>query len=164
VVRGGVLAAFCALLTGVGHVAGGGAVPELTALVVLVPLLAAVFVSLADRCRGPVGTILTLGAGQFVLHQLMQLLHAPHGSASSGTSMIGMHAVVTLVTAVALLHADAAVAALAGALSTVLPRPLTPPPARRSLPTLAVAGSDLPARIARQIFVAHARRGPPVGC
>jgi hypothetical protein len=163
VVRGGVLAVLSALLTGVGHVAGGGSVPDLTGLVVLVPLLAAVFVSLADRCRGPVGTIATLGAGQFVLHQLMQMLHASHAS-QGGTSMIGMHAVVTLVTAAALLHADAAIEALVGALCKVVPRRLTPPPARRPLPTLAVAASDLPARIARQVFVAHARRGPPVGC
>lgn len=161
--RGGALALLSALLTGVGHVAGGGAVPDLTGLVVLAPLLAAVFVALADRCRGPVGTVATLAAGQFVLHHLMQVLHSPH-EASDGPSMIGMHAVVTLVTAVALQHADAAIAALGKALCMVVRRRLAPPPADRPLPTLAIPGPELPARIARLCSLAHARRGPPVGC
>ena len=68
-VRGAVLAALITLLTATGHVVGGGTVVSLSPLAVLVPLLATVLVALAERCRGIVATLLTLGAGQLALHR-----------------------------------------------------------------------------------------------
>jgi hypothetical protein len=164
--RGAVLACLSALLTGVGHVAGGGTVGDLGLLVVLLPLLAVVFVSLAERSRTPLGTVASLGAGQAALHCLMVLLHAPADAGPSllgGPSMLVMHAIVTLVSAVGLRHADHASAALAAALRRVVPRRLAPFPVERPLVTFAVPGPELSARIARVLAVAHARRGPPVG-
>ena len=78
--RGSVLAALVTLLTVAGHVAGGGTVAGLSPLAVLVPLLALVLVTLAERCRGPVATVALLGAGQLGLHLLLQVL-SPHGHA-----------------------------------------------------------------------------------
>jgi hypothetical protein len=167
VMRGVALAAFSGLLTGVGHVLGGGTVGDLGLLAVLVPLLAGVFVSLAERSRGPLGTMAVLGTGQVALHYLMVLLHpAQDGGPATlgGWSMLLMHAVVTVVSAIGLRHADAAVIAVRRALRRVLPRRPEPLPADRPLPTLAVPGPGLPARLARVLLVAHARRGPPVGC
>jgi hypothetical protein len=172
-VRGIALAAFSGLLTAVGHLAGGGTLGDLGLLVVLLPLLAGLFVSLAERSRGPLGTVAVLGAGQVVLHYLMVLLHpAQDGGALTGSgggmvggpSMLLMHAAVTLISAVGLRHADAAVVAMARALRRILPRRVAPLPADRPLPALAVPGPGLPARLARVLLSAHARRGPPVGC
>ena len=199
-IRGIVLAALSGLLTAVGHLAGGGTFGDLGLLVVLLPLLAGLFVSLAERSRGPLGTVAVLGAGQLVLHYLMVLLHPAQDvegllagpsisiegslagpsisvegslagpSVSSapgmpgGPSMLLMHAAVTLISAVGLRHADAAVVAMARALRRILPRRVAPVPADRPLPALAVPGPGLPARLARVLLSAHARRGPPVGC
>ncbi|MFC4944863.1 hypothetical protein [Pseudonocardia sp. GCM10023141] len=166
--RGAALAALSALLTAVGHVAGGGTLPDLAVLVVLLPMLAAVFVSVAQRCRSTISMIATLGAGQLALHEFMTLLHPAHagaaGSVPSGATMLGMHAAVTLAVAVALQHADRATAAVGAAVRRLVPRRLAPLPADRPLHTLVEPGPGLVARIARVLSVADARRGPPVGC
>jgi hypothetical protein len=167
--RGAALAVLSTLLTAVGHVAGGGAVPDLAVLVVLFPLLAAVFVTVAERCRSLARVVTTLAAGQLTLHLLMDLLHPAHDLAepamvAPGPEMLGMHAAVILVLAVVLRHADAAAVGLVAALRRVLPRRLTPLPADRPLPTRAVPGPAVSARLARALAVAHVRRGPPVGC
>jgi len=165
--RGTATAVLSALLTAVGHVAGGGSVPDLAVLLVLLPLLATVFVSAAGACRGAFGTVATLAAGQFVLHELMVLLHPPHpgNAAMLGTAaMLGMHAAVTLVTAAALRHADLAVSALSWALARVLPRRLSPFPALRPLRSGVVTCSDVPARYTLALATSVLRRGPPVRC
>lgn len=166
--RGAALAALSALLTAVGHVAGGGALPDLAVLVVLLPLLAGVFVTLATWSRSGLGMIATLGAGQLTLHQLMALLqpahHAMDPAVPTGPGMLAMHVAGTLVTALALRHADHAMVALGAALRRVVPRRLHPPPATRPLPTRAAPGPAVSLRLARALAVAHIRRGPPVRC
>lgn len=169
--RGTIMAGLCTLLTAVGHAAGGGTLPELALLVVLFPLLAVVLVSVAERSAGAVGTLVRLGTGQLVLHYLMVLLH-PAASASAagadpsaalvGWRMLAAHTVVTLVTAVAVRHADTALAAVSAVLRRVLPRRLAPPPVHCPMPTLAVPGPAIPARLARALAIAYSRRGPPV--
>lgn len=158
--RGAVLAGLSALLAAVGHAAGGGTLPDLAVLVPVLPLLAWTFTGTASRCRGLAGTTGVLAVGQFVLHHAIELLHPSH----PGSSMLAMHAVATVVTALALRHADRGAAALTAALRRVLPRRTAPPPADRPLPTLAVPGPALPARLARAFAVADALRGPPVAC
>jgi hypothetical protein len=165
--RAAVLAGLSALVTAVGHTAGGGSVPDLAVLVVLLPLLAGLFTTVAGRCRGAVGTVAALGAGQLALHHLMELLHPMHQAADAGLAgwrMFAMHAAATAVIAVALGHADRAVAGLAAALRRVVRRRLSPLPAHRPLPVFAVTDLAVPARLARALAVAHVRRGPPVGC
>ncbi|GAA5126726.1 hypothetical protein GCM10023320_43020 [Pseudonocardia adelaidensis] len=158
--RGAVLAGLSALLAAAGHAAGGGTVPDLVALVPVLPLLAWAFTGLASRRRSLVGTVAVLAVGQFVLHTTIELLHPAH----TGSTMLAMHAVATVVTAVALRHADRGAAALVAALRRVLPRRLLPLPADRPLRVFAVPGPAVPARLTRAFVVAHARRGPPVTC
>lgn len=165
--RAAVLAALSALVTAVGHTAGGGSVPDLAVLVVLLPLLAGALTTVAGRCRGAAGTVAVLGTGQFALHHLMELLHpAQHmaGAGLAGWQMFAMHAAATVVIAIALGHADRAVAGLTAALRRVVRRRLAPLPVHRPLPVCAVPDPDIPARLARALAVAHVRRGPPVGC
>ncbi|HZG90252.1 MAG TPA: hypothetical protein VEZ42_08560 [Pseudonocardia sp.] len=167
--RGGVLVALTALLTAVGHLAGGGSVPDLALLVVLLPLLAWPVVAVAERCRGPVGTAAVLGAGQFGLHLVMVAVHDQHHAlhdpaALTGPTMVAVHAAVTAVSVLALRHADRGLAALGAALRRVVPRRIAPPAADRPLAVPVVPGPAVPARIARALAVTHVRRGPPVGC
>jgi hypothetical protein len=160
VFRGAVLAGLSALLAAVGHAAAGGTVPDMAVLVPVLPLLAWTFTGAASRCQSLLGTAAVLAVGQFVLHTAIEVVHASH----TGPPMLAGHAVATVVTALAMRHADRGAAALTAALRRVLPRRLVPPPADRPLPTLAVPGPAIPARLARAFAVAHVRRGPPVAC
>lgn len=165
--RGAGLAALSALLTAAGHVAGGGAVPDLALLVPLLPLLAGVFVTAAERSRGFTGSIVALGSGQLALHHLFVLLEpAHHPSAPGGADgrMLLAHVAATLLTAAAVHHADAAVTAVTAALRRVVPRRSPPPAADRPLLTRVVPGPAVLPHLARALAVAHVRRGPPVGC
>jgi hypothetical protein len=168
VLRAIVVAGSSALLTVAGHTAGGGTAPDLAVLVVLLPLLTYGLVGIAGRCRGLPGTVGVLAAGQFALHHVIELMHPAHDPAHAvlapGAQMVAMHAVATLLIALALRHADSAVAALLAALGRVLPCRPAPPPADRPLPVLAVPGAAVHARLARAFAVAHIRRGPPAAC
>lgn len=164
-VRAATLASFVTLLTALGHQAGGGALPDLALVVALLPLLAGVLVSAARRCTSLPGVVLTLGAGQVVLHYLLEALH-PHadGPALLGTSgMAVMHALATLATAVAVRHADVAVAAVRAALRRVVPHRLAPPPVAVPMVALAVPAPAVPARLACACSAPVVRRGPPAG-
>jgi hypothetical protein len=166
--RGGVLAALSTLLTAAGHVAGGGSLPDLALLVVLVPMLAGVLASVARRCTSAGSAVLTLAAGQLALHHLLVLMHPSHQETGpavlTGAAMVPMHAVATLVTAVMVRTADRALVALVGALRRVLPRRPVPPPADRPLPILAVPAPAVPTRLRLAHSAPLLRRGPPVTC
>jgi hypothetical protein len=170
--RGAVLAALTAVLTVAGHLAGGGTAPDLSVLVVLLPLAAGVFATVAERSRSGWGTLLVLGVGQLVLHRLIEVLapvHLAHHAAPPDTSagaawMLVMHALATLLTAAALRFADRGIAAVAAVLRRVVPRRLRPLAADRPLATLVTPGAAVTLRLAAALASAHLRRGPPVGC
>jgi hypothetical protein len=158
--RGVTLTLLVALLTAIGHVAAGGGLPDLSLLVVLLPLLGGAFVALAERTRSFPATLGVLATGQLVIHAALATLHPM--AADGSRPMLVLHVLITLVTAVAVRFADAAVLAVAAVLRRIVPRRLTPPPADRPLPTRPVPPLDLPARRARLLTVAVRRRGPPV--
>jgi hypothetical protein len=167
--RGGVLVGLSALLTAVGHLAGGGAVPDLAILVVLLPLLGWPVVAVADRCRGPLATAAVLGAGQFLPHQLMVAMHDHHAAGlgavvPSDTAMLAGHVGATLLMVLVLRHADRGVTAVGAALRRVVPRRPVPARVDRPLAVLVVPGPAVPARLRRALAVTHVRRGPPVCC
>jgi hypothetical protein len=163
--RGVVTAGLSTLLIAVGHVLGGGTLPDLTVLAVLFPLLTGAVVGVADRCRSTRGTIAILAGGQYALHVLLGVLHPhpPVDAAPHGLTMLSLHAVATLVVTVLLRHADGALAAAGAALRRVLPRrPFVPPADGPLLPLRVAAVAVLPRRLA--LAAVPARRGPPVGC
>jgi hypothetical protein len=163
--RGVVTAGLSTLLIAVGHVLGGGALPDLTVLLVLFPLLTGAVVGVAERCRSTRGTIATLAGGQYALHVLLGVLHPhpPVDAAPHGLTMLALHAVATLVVTVLLRHADGALVAVGAALRRVLPRrPFVLPADGPLLPLRAASVAVLPRRLA--LAAVPARRGPPVGC
>ncbi|WP_214408280.1 hypothetical protein [Pseudonocardia lacus] len=161
--RGGLLVGLSALLTVVGHLAGGGALPDLALLAVLLPALAWPVVALADRCRGTVGTLVVLGGGQVLLHELLSTSHAHH-AAPDGPSMVAVHAAVTVLTAAALRFADRGMAALGAALRRVAPCRPPVAPADRPLAVLVVPSDDVLPAVSRLLAATQVRRGPPVRC
>ncbi|GAA1218575.1 hypothetical protein [Pseudonocardia alaniniphila] len=167
ILRGVVLAGTTSLLTAAGHLAGGGTIPSLALLILLFPLLTGVFVAIARHVAGVAGTVVRLAAGQVVLHYLMVLMHPTHAVADpmamSSWRMLGMHAAVTVATAVAVRHADAAMLAVGAVLRRVVPRRLVLPAVQCPLPRVVVPEPAVPAHLARALSVAHIRRGPPVG-
>jgi len=166
--RGVTLAALTTGLTALGHLVGGGALPDLAMTVVLFPLLACVLTTAARWCTSVAGATLTLAVGQVAMHELLVALHPTHqniGSAAFATSgMVTMHIVVTLATAVLVRGADEAIEALNSALRRVVPRRLAVPRVAPPLPMLAIPGPAVPARLARARTAPVVRRGPPVRC
>jgi hypothetical protein len=163
--RGLALAGLSTLLVGVGHLLAGGAVPDLGLLAVLFPLLTGAVVGLAERCRNLWATVATLGAGQYALHVLLDLLHthAPVAPGPGGATMLALHAVATLLVAALLRNADRGLAAVAAAVRRVLPRRPFVPPADGPLPSLRPTRAAWP--LPRTVLAAlPVRRGPPVGC
>jgi hypothetical protein len=166
--RGSLLGGLTTLLTATGHIVGGASVQHLSPLVVLVPLLVTVLVAVADRCRGIVAVLTTLGVGQAVLHQLLTVLaahdHAVGTAALPGAAMVTAHAVATLVTAVVVSHADTAVAALVATLRRVLPHRTRPAVVDVAPPTRPMPSADVPLLAALGLVAGHSRRGPPATC
>jgi hypothetical protein len=78
--------------------------------------------------------------------------------------MLAMHAVATLLTAVALQFADRGLAAVSDALRRAVPRRPVPPVVERPLAVLAVPSDDVPSTACRILAATHVRRGPPVCC
>ncbi|MHA6791948.1 hypothetical protein ACVGVM_00260 [Pseudonocardia bannensis] len=156
------------LITAAGHLAAGGAAPDLQLLVILFPLFAALVTALADTCRTAAGMLVVLGAGQLGMHVLMEVLAHSHPGAvvvTTGvgvTTMLAMHAVATLVTAAMIRDADHVLLTVFAALRRALPRRITPPPADRPLRTLPVPAPAVVGHTARVPISGLARRGPPV--
>lgn len=164
VLRGCVLAVLSALLTATGHVAGGGSVPELAPLVVLLPLLTGVIAELAGRCTSVLSTVAVLGAGQVVLHELLVVLTPGHHPAAplsfDSRLMLAGHAVATLMLAALVRHIDGAIMAVAAALGRVVAQLLLPLASDRTPHVQVVPVAD-PGAAARVLVRSAPRRGPP---
>jgi hypothetical protein len=165
--RGVAVAVASTLITALGHVAGGGAVPDLALLAVMFPLLAALIVALADACRSAPGMLTVLAAGQLGMHEIMDVLgnaHESHEAIAAGGSaqgMLAMHVAATVAMGLLIRDADAVLAVLFATLARVLPRRLVPLPADRPLRTFAVPAPSVVGATARAVLGPLARRGPP---
>jgi hypothetical protein len=150
-----------AALTYSAHLAGAGELPDTGSALLLVGLTAFVGTVFADRHRGSVAVIGTLGAVQVALHVMLTWLSGlghHHGVLPSGT-MVVCHAVAAVGIGLVLAHADAALMAALQVLVSLLPSRPNAWPARCPLwvatvrPTT-VASTVVPLRVC-------ARRGPP---
>lgn len=163
--HGIVLATLATVLAATAHVAGGGALPDIGVLLVLLPLLAVAVLGLGGRGAGPVTTLVALAAGQAGLHVLLSVLHHhPSVIVAGGAPMLGLHLLATVATALLLHHAERGLALVARALCRVLPGRPPVPVIDRPLPARPAPAAGTSARATLILLVAHARRGPPVGC
>jgi hypothetical protein len=161
------LASSSAALAIAAHGIGGGAASDSLFTVLLATLLAWGGMSLARRGGVP-ALIGVLGVTQLCQHLLLTELANGHGHQQAlfdPWTMFSAHAVATILTAVLLTRAGAALAAVAGAFAWLLSR-LTALVAGPVGATAQTAGSPLPARPGALLEVLFrevcGRRGPPV--
>ncbi|WP_086823369.1 hypothetical protein [Allokutzneria sp. NRRL B-24872] len=161
--RGCLLATTSAALATVGHVAAGGSAPDTALTVLLTVLIATVAVSFADKRRGPLAILTTLGTAQLTTHLLLNALTLhEHGAVTDSWTMLAAHVVATLVTAALLVGAESAIFGMAAALGAVLPRRSPQPPVFAPLLAVIPARSGLITALDVLLRRTHARRGPPL--
>lgn len=185
-VRSAVLVSLVLSLSSASHVLGAGHLPPLGIIALLGALLLVPITLLTRRALSFRSIVLVMGAGQLVLHTLFELTAAPASCLPSaaqpghhaafelacspvvreqlagqhGVSMLLLHAVATLVLALAVARSDAAVVLLAAWL-----RPLVTPSAELPAPVPAPRGlvPEQPVRVPP--LPVHASvptlRGPP---
>ncbi len=162
------LASSSAALAIAAHGVGGGAASDSLFTVLLATLLAWGGMSLAQRGGVP-ALVGVLGVTQLCQHLLLTELANGHGHQQEALfdpwTMFAAHAVATVMTAVLLTRAGAALAVVAGAFAWLLSR-LTALVAGPVGTTTRPAGSPFPARPGALLEVLFrevcGRRGPPV--
>lgn len=160
-------------LAALGHLAGGGHLPDLSVLITATAILAPAGIALARRQRGFLAILGVLALAQVLCHLLFGLAARGGGMAQhdmqmgpmagmASTRMSVLHLAAAVLTAVVLTRGEAATFALARLWRRLvrrvrvllLPTPAGPP--RLPRPPILVAPP------LQRLLVQHARRGPPV--
>ncbi|WP_447005024.1 hypothetical protein ACRAKI_00230 [Saccharothrix isguenensis] len=161
--RAVLLAVTSAALSVAAHGAAGGSVTEFAPALPLTLLVAFAGASIAERGRRPWTILVTLGVAQLGQHALLNLGHHTADGPGIGFSPVVMtaaHVVAALLTGLLLARADAALHALVGAVSRLVPPPHAPlvPAGALWCPTPASSANTLVGVLMRRV---HGRRGPP---
>ncbi|MER5261289.1 hypothetical protein ABTZ99_04280 [Actinosynnema sp. NPDC002837] len=161
--RAVLLAVTSAALSVTAHGAAGGSVTEFAPALPLTLLVAFAGTALAERGRRPWTILATLGVAQVGQHALLNLGHHAAdgpGLGFSPTAMTAAHAFAALLTGLLLARADAALHALVGVVTRLLPPPHTPvaPAGALWAPTPSPTANVLVDVVLRRV---HGRRGPP---
>ncbi|UMP02735.1 hypothetical protein [Amycolatopsis sp. EV170708-02-1] len=157
-----------AALAVTAHMIGDGDLPDTAMTLLLTVLIGWNAAALAAKARGPLATIVDLGAGQVVMHLVLSSLssHQPHtepAPISGGLAMTVAHVVATLITALLLAKADGLLLGVLSCLRALVPFILNalPVPAAVASPVLArPAGPGHLVRV--DLRRVHGRRGPPL--
>ena len=161
--RGVLLAVSAGTLSVTAHRFADGGLPDPAMTLLLTGLFGWTATFLARKARGPVATIVLLGAAQLVMHLLLTTLAEHHDmAASTGPGMVVAHALATLLTALLLAHADAMLLTVLAVLRAILPRLLTPLPVPVAAPALVPARTGSQGHLVRvDLRRIRGRRGPP---
>ncbi|MGW5699653.1 hypothetical protein [Amycolatopsis sp. SB7-3] len=158
-----------AALAVTAHMIGDGDLPDTAMTVLLTVLIGWNAAFLASKARGPLATIVDLGAGQVVMHLVLsslsthEVVHDEPAPVSGGLAMTAAHVVATLITAVLLAKADGLLLGILSCLRALVPFILNalPVPAAMASPVLArPAGPGHLVRV--DLRRVHGRRGPPL--
>lgn len=164
--RGALLGGSSAALAISAHGMAGGGIPDTAVTLALTALVGWAGTALADRRGGLVATLVLLGVSQLCLHVLLTDIAVPHDGhqhtpAINGGLMLATHVAATVINAVLLTAAGAALNAIASAVTglvRVLTISLAPTAPLPSVP-VTTAVSHLLAILLRVVCT---RRGPPV--
>ncbi|MGC0366834.1 hypothetical protein ABH922_004818 [Rhodococcus sp. 27YEA15] len=159
--RGTAVGAASAALSVAAHGMGGGAVPQVSSLTLLIAVCAAVgavVATLPGLARGPLALVGALAAGQLSAHTAMTLTVHSH-SASPGLAMLGAHIGATFVCALLVLAAERLFHVLGRALRAVLVPPTLPVVGTRRH---AISTGIHRRPIDEYLRAAISRRGPPL--
>jgi len=165
--RGWALASASAALAVGAHGMAGGGTPDTALAVLLTVIVAWAGTSVAGRFKGPFALLIALGMAQLAMHLVLNFVvpehpghmthHAPPVAPGA---MWATHIAATLLTALLLAKADAALHVIA---STI--RALLPPPVFHAVTATAYALPASPTHLSHMLQVVlrkvHARRGPP---
>ncbi len=167
--RGGLLGVSSAALAVTAHVIGDGEVPDTAMTVLLTVLIGWNAAALAAKARGPLATIVDLGAGQVVMHLVLsslsshELAHDAPAPVSGGLAMTAAHVVATLVTALLLAKADGLLLGVLACLRALVPFILDALPVPAASPSPVLARPSGPGHLVRvDLRRVHGRRGPPL--
>lgn len=162
--RGVLLGASSSALAVAAHAMAGGGLPDTTVTLVLSALVGWAGNSVAERRHGLLATTALLGVSQFALHLLLTDVAVHPGAPPVATDpvlMTAAHAVATVLTAVLLTRASAALAAVSAALSGIVAvlvhSPLPEVAPARPVPV----GDHDDTALAVLLRLVCARRGPP---
>lgn len=168
-VRGGLLGVSSAALAVTAHVIGDGEVPDTAMTLLLTVLIGWNAAALAAKARGPLATIIDLGAGQVVMHLVLtslnshEMLHNEPAPASNGGGMLVAHVAATLITALLLAKADGLLLGVLSCLRTLVPFLLPPLPVPAAVPAAVLARPAGPGHLVSvELRRVHGRRGPPL--
>ncbi len=161
--RSGIFAALTAQIAVLGHLLGGGSLPDFAAIITVTAALTFAITGLATKRRG-FGSILPAMTGAQVIFHLVFSISSHHQESLTTVNMLLFHAVAAVACAALLAHGEKMLFGLFAALRRVLPRLLpvlivSTTPAwtaltqgRTHIPTTAL------------ITLTRPRRGPPVPC
>lgn len=169
-VRGGLLGVSSAALAVTAHVVGDGELPDTAMTLLLTVLIGWNAAALAAKARGPLATIIDLGAGQIVMHLVLSSLSShelarstPAAPESSGFAMTVAHVVATLITAVLLAKADGLLLGVLSCLRALVPFLLAALPVPAAVPAPVFTRPADPGHLVRvDLRRVHGRRGPPL--
>ncbi|MEV6905460.1 hypothetical protein [Amycolatopsis sp. NPDC051071] len=156
-----------AALAVTAHVLGDGEVPDTAMTLLLTVLIGWNTAALAAKARGPLATIVDLGAGQIVMHLVLSSLSSHElthdAPVSGGLAMTVAHVVATLVTALLLAKADGLLLGVLACLRTLVPFILNALPVPAATPSPVLARPSGPGHLVRvDLRRVHGRRGPPL--
>ncbi|MFJ8910510.1 hypothetical protein [Amycolatopsis sp. NPDC102389] len=157
-----------AALAVTAHLIGDGDLPDTAMTLLLTVLIGWNAAALAAKARGPLATIVDLGAGQVVMHLVLSSLssHEPHGGpgpVSGGLAMTAAHVIATLVTALLLAKADGLLLGVLSCLRALVPFILNALPVPVAVASPVLARPAGPGHLVRvDLRRVHGRRGPPL--
>lgn len=167
-VRGGLLGVSSAALAVTAHIIGDGEVPDTAMTLLLTVLIGWNAAALAAKARGPLATIVDLGAGQVVMHLVLtslsshELIHNQPAPVSGGGAMLPAHVVATLITALLLAKADGLLLGVLACLRALVPFLFPPLPVPAAVPAPVLARPAGPGHLVGvDLRRVHGRRGPP---
>ncbi|KFZ83423.1 hypothetical protein ED92_05845 [Amycolatopsis sp. MJM2582] len=158
-----------AALAVTAHMIGDGDLPDTAMTVLLTVLIGWNAAFLASKARGPLATIVDLGAGQVVMHLVLsslsthEVVHGEPAPVSGGLAMTAAHVVATLITAVLLAKADGLLLGILSCLRALVPFILNALPVPAALASPVLARPAGPGHLVRvDLRRVHGRRGPPL--
>ncbi|WP_051796670.1 hypothetical protein [Kibdelosporangium aridum] len=164
--RGWTLAVSSGALAIAAHGMAGGATPDTALAVLLTMIVAWAGTAVASRFDGPLSVLTALGMAQGAMHLVLNYVvpsHVDHHQLFDPAVMFATHAGATVVTALLLAKADAAVGLIGSAMRLLLD--LIEPPRFPAVASATYALPESPERIdhIRAVLLrrVHARRGPP---
>ncbi len=160
--RSAVLAVLAAQIAVVGHLLGGGMMPDPGVVLTVAAIQCAALTGLAGKPHGFLRILGVMVGAQLVFH-LMFMLSAHHDMPLNLRSMVLFHLLAALISAWLLADGDRLLFELFAGLCRILPRRWPPRPAVDSplCWTASIGAGDLGRRVA-ELSTPRPRRGPPL--